>query len=84
MARVLGDGYDIEELWAHVAKRCTPGTACTQAEMAAQAGYLSRMWEYIPARVDRTLDREIGIQVVRGGILMGEHTVCFIGGGELG
>jgi 4-hydroxy-tetrahydrodipicolinate reductase len=87
VARALGDDYDIEIVEAHhrMKKDAPSGTAMKMAQVLADA-------------VDRNLDevavfarkgiigprtkREIGIQTVRAGDIVGEHTVIFGGLGE--
>jgi 4-hydroxy-tetrahydrodipicolinate reductase len=87
VAKVLGDDYDIEIIESHhrLKKDAPSGTAMRMAQVIAQA-------------VDRNLDevavyerkgligertkKEIGIQTVRAGDIVGEHTVLFGGLGE--
>jgi 4-hydroxy-tetrahydrodipicolinate reductase len=87
IAKVLGDDYDIEIIEAHhrLKKDAPSGTAIKMAQVIADA-------------VDRKLDevavysrkgiigersrKEIGIQAVRAGDIVGEHTVLFGGLGE--
>jgi 4-hydroxy-tetrahydrodipicolinate reductase len=86
-ARALGHGYDIEIVEAHHrAKRDAPsGTALRLAEAAAEGANrdlaktarYSRHGDIGP----RTAD-EIGIQTIRGGDVVGDHTVFFLGLGE--
>ncbi|HET9553771.1 MAG TPA: 4-hydroxy-tetrahydrodipicolinate reductase, partial [Anaeromyxobacteraceae bacterium] len=86
-ARVLGDAYDVEIVELHHKKKkdAPSGTAVWLGEVAAEA--LGRD----PAK-DLTFERhgmigerparEIGLQTVRGGDIVGEHTVYFCGEGE--
>jgi 4-hydroxy-tetrahydrodipicolinate reductase len=86
-ARVLGDAYDVEIVEAHhrMKKDAPSGTALTLAKRVAEA--LARDLE--KERRDgrrgdvgaRTL-REIGIHAVRGGDIVGDHTITFAGLGE--
>ena len=87
VARVLGPGYDLEIVETHHRnKRDAPsGTALRLAEalaegtgrdLAATARY-ERHGDIGP----RT-DAEIGIQTIRGGDVVGDHTVYFLGNGE--
>ncbi len=86
-ARVLGPAYDIEIIEAHHrAKRDAPsGTALRLAEAAAEAtsrtlethGRYSRHGDIGPRPAG-----EIGIQTIRGGDVIGDHTVFFLGDGE--
>ncbi len=86
-ASVLGDAYDVEIVEAHhrMKKDAPSGTALKLGEMAA--GALGRdlgevgVFERNGIIGERT-DREIGIQTVRAGDIVGEHTVYFAGAGE--
>ena len=87
IARILGDGYDVEIVEAHhrLKKDAPSGTAIELGQVLAHA--LGRELEKagIYARHgiigERTKD-EIGIQTVRAGDIVGEHTVLFGGLGE--
>jgi 4-hydroxy-tetrahydrodipicolinate reductase len=86
-ARALGSAYDIEIVEAHHrAKRDAPsGTALRLAEAVAEAtgrdlGKSAR-YERHGEIGPRTAD-EIGIQTVRGGDVVGDHTVFFLGQGD--
>jgi 4-hydroxy-tetrahydrodipicolinate reductase len=86
LARVLGDGFDVEVLETHhkMKKDAPSGTALRLAEVLAQAlgrtsddlVYARKGW--LGARNPR----EIGVQALRGGDVVGEHTVFFFGEGE--
>jgi 4-hydroxy-tetrahydrodipicolinate reductase len=86
-ARLLGAAYDIEIVEAHHrAKRDAPsGTALRLAEAVAEAtgrdlgksARYERHGDIGPRAAD-----EIGIQTVRGGDVVGDHTVFFLGQGE--
>ncbi len=86
-ARILGDAYDVEIVEAHhrMKKDAPSGTALKLGEMAA-AG-LGRDLDQV-ARYERhgmigeRPDQEIGIQTIRAGDIVGEHTVYFAGAGE--
>jgi 4-hydroxy-tetrahydrodipicolinate reductase len=86
-ARALGPDYDIEVLEAHHrAKRDAPsGTALRLAEALAEATGRDLAET---ARYERHGDigprpgREIGLQTIRGGDVVGDHTVFFLGLGE--
>jgi 4-hydroxy-tetrahydrodipicolinate reductase len=87
IARTIGEDYDMEIVEAHhrMKKDAPSGTAMKMAQVLAAA-------------VDRNLDevgvyarkgmigertrKEIGIQTLRGGDIVGEHTVLFAGKGE--
>ena len=86
-AAVLGDSYDVEIIEAHhrMKKDAPSGTALKHGEMAA--GALNRdlaevgVFERNGIIGERT-DKEIGIQTIRAGDIVGEHTVYFAGAGE--
>ena len=86
-ARILGDGYDVEILEAHHRHKvdAPSGTALRLGEVVAKA--LNRKLSEV-ARHGRQGDtgerpaREIGFHAVRGGDIVGEHTVLFAGAGE--
>lgn len=86
-AAVLGDAYDVEIVEAHhrMKKDAPSGTALKLGEMAATA--LNRkladvgVFERNGIIGERT-DKEIGIQSIRAGDIVGEHTVYFAGAGE--
>jgi 4-hydroxy-tetrahydrodipicolinate reductase len=86
-ATILGDGYDVEIVESHhrMKKDAPSGTALKLGEMAA--GALNRdlaevgVFERNGVIGERT-DKEIGIQTIRAGDIVGEHTVYFAGAGE--
>jgi len=87
VARVLGDGYDVEIVEAHhrLKKDAPSGTAIKLGQVIAHA--LGRELEKagVYARhgiIGARTDAEIGIQTVRAGDIVGEHTVLFGGMGE--
>lgn len=86
LVRVLGDGWDVEVLdLHHRQKRDAPsGTSLRLAEVLARAAgrdasafRLARAGEVGPRPPG-----EIGVQSLRGGDVVGEHTVFFLGDGE--
>ncbi len=87
MARTLGDDFDVEivELHHNKKKDAPSGTAVRMGEVVAEA--LGRDYNQV-ARCSREgivgerTKEEIGMQTVRGGDIIGEHTVYFIGMGE--
>ncbi len=87
IAQVLGDGYDIEIVEAHhrMKKDAPSGTALKLGEMVA-AGVGRNLEEVgVYARhgiIGERTDKEIGIQTIRAGDIVGEHTVYFAGPGE--
>ena len=86
-AEILGPGFDLEIVeMHHRLKRDAPsGTAKTLAEILAQVRQqqLERIVRHGRAGIvgERT-NAEIGVHSVRGGDVVGEHTVMFAGPGE--
>lgn len=82
MARTLGEDYDIEVIEAHhrLKKDAPSGTAMKMAEILAhavdrdlnQVGVYSRK-----GLIGERSKREIGIQTIRAGDIVGDHTVLF-------
>jgi 4-hydroxy-tetrahydrodipicolinate reductase len=86
-AAVLGDAYDVEmvELHHKLKKDAPSGTAMRLAEVAAEARGLDPAKELNFGRhgmIGERPAREIGVQTVRGGDIVGEHTVYYCGQGE--
>jgi 4-hydroxy-tetrahydrodipicolinate reductase len=86
-ARVTGDDYDVEivEMHHRFKKDAPSGTAMKMAEVVA--GTLKRNLDEVGvfARkgvIGERKKKEIGIQSLRGGDVVGEHTVIFAGPGE--
>jgi 4-hydroxy-tetrahydrodipicolinate reductase len=86
-ASILGDAYDVEIVEAHhrMKKDAPSGTALKLGEMAA--GALNRKLSEVGVFerngiIGERTDKEIGIQTVRAGDIVGEHTVYFAGAGE--
>ncbi len=87
MAKTLGEGFDIEivELHHNKKKDAPSGTAVRMGEIAAEA--LDRDYNQVAnyhreGMCGERSQQEIGMQTVRGGDIIGEHTVYFIGMGE--
>lgn len=87
IARVLGDDYDVEIVEAHhrMKKDAPSGTAIKMAKVIAET--LGRNFDesVVYARkgiIGERTKKEIGIQTVRAGDIVGEHTVIFGGLGE--
>lgn len=87
IARVLGDGYDVEIIEAHhrMKKDAPSGTALKMAQVIADA--LKRKFDDVAVYARKGIigertSKEIGIQVIRAGDIVGEHTVIFGGLGE--
>jgi len=87
IAKILGDDFDVEIVEAHhkLKKDSPSGTAVRMGEVVAQA--LGRDYNAVANYHregicgERTRE-EIGMQTIRGGDIVGEHTVYFIGMGE--
>ncbi len=86
-AAVLGDAYDVEIVETHhrMKKDAPSGTALKLGEMAATA--LNRKLSSVGVFerhgiIGERTDQEIGIQSIRAGDIVGEHTVYFAGAGE--
>lgn len=87
IAMVLGDEYDIEIIEAHhrLKKDAPSGTAMKMAQVIADA--LSRNLDQVAVyerkgMIGERTKKEIGIQTIRAGDIVGEHTVLFGGIGE--
>jgi 4-hydroxy-tetrahydrodipicolinate reductase len=87
MAKTLGDGFDVEivELHHNKKKDSPSGTAVRMGEIVAEA--LDRDYNQVAnyhreGMCGERSHEEIGMQTVRGGDIIGEHTVYFIGMGE--
>ena len=86
-ARILGPGFDLEvvELHHRLKKDAPSGTARRLAEILAEVRDLTYEHDTRHGRhglVGERASTEIGIHAVRGGDVVGEHTVLFAGGGE--
>ncbi len=87
VARALGDDYDIEIIEAHhrMKKDAPSGTAMKMAQVIAQAVNRDLDDAAVYARkgmIGARTKKEIGIQTIRAGDIVGEHTVLFGGLGE--
>jgi 4-hydroxy-tetrahydrodipicolinate reductase len=87
MAKALGDEYDIEIIEAHhrLKKDAPSGTALKIAEVLARAVNRDLNQVGVYARKGLTGERkkqEIGIQTIRAGDIVGDHTILFGGMGE--
>jgi 4-hydroxy-tetrahydrodipicolinate reductase len=87
MAKTFGDEYDIEVIEAHhrLKKDAPSGTALKIAEILAKAVNRDLEQAAVYARKGIIGERkrgEIGVQSIRAGDIIGEHTVMFGGMGE--
>jgi 4-hydroxy-tetrahydrodipicolinate reductase len=86
-ARVLGPSYEVEivEMHHRTKKDAPSGTALRLAEVAADALKLDRKIAFVHERHGETSARRpgtIGLQALRGGDVVGDHTVFFLADGE--
>ena len=87
IAKVTGDDYDVEIVEAHhrLKKDAPSGTAMKMAQVLASALKRNLDEDAVYARhglIGERSKKEIGIQTVRAGDIVGEHTVLFGGLGE--
>jgi 4-hydroxy-tetrahydrodipicolinate reductase len=87
VARLLGDDYDVEIVEAHhrFKKDAPSGTAMKLAQVVADALGRDLQKDGVYARhglIGERDSRQIGIQTVRAGDIVGEHTVMFANLGE--
>ena len=86
-ARALGDGYDIEVCETHHRHKvdAPSGTALAMGEVLARARGVDLATQGVFTRHGHTGERPagaIGFAALRGGDIVGEHTVMFAGTGE--
>lgn len=86
-ARLLGPEYNVEimEIHHNQKKDSPSGTAVRLAECAAEALHWDYPRDAVFGRqgiVGARPERQIGVHALRGGDVVGEHTVAFIGNGE--
>ena len=86
-AKMLGGDYDIEVVEAHHRRKvdAPSGTAVRLGEVLADA--IGRSYDEAvvcgrEGQVGARTEHEIGMSVVRGGDVVGEHTVFYLGDGE--
>jgi 4-hydroxy-tetrahydrodipicolinate reductase len=87
LAEVLGPSYDIEILETHHRKKldAPSGTALRLAEVLAERLGRDPRRDIVTAREGEVGERppdQIGIQSLRGGDVVGEHSILFFGQGE--
>lgn len=87
IAKVLGDDYDIEIIESHhrLKKDAPSGTALKMAQVISESVNRNLDEVAVYARkgmIGERTKKEIGIQTVRAGDIVGEHTVLFGGLGE--
>ncbi len=86
-AEILGPDFDLEVVEMHhrLKKDAPSGTAKRLAEILAQVRNLSYATDTRHGRqgiVGERTDHEIGVHAIRGGDVVGDHTVIFSGIGE--
>jgi len=86
-ARVLGDDVDVEIIEAHHRLKvdAPSGTALRMGEVVAEALGRNLQKDAVYGRQGQTGERQrktIGFSTIRGGDIVGEHTVMFAGLGE--
>jgi len=86
-AEILGESFDLEVLEMHhrLKKDAPSGTAKRLAEILAEARHLTYNDDARHGRhgmVGERTDREIGVHAIRGGDVVGDHTVIFAAQGE--
>jgi 4-hydroxy-tetrahydrodipicolinate reductase len=86
-AEILGESFDLEVLEMHhrLKKDAPSGTAKRLAEILAEARHLTYNADARHGRhgmVGERTDREIGVHAIRGGDVVGDHTVIFAAQGE--
>ena len=84
-AKILGDAYDVEIVEAHHRHKvdAPSGTALHLGQIVAQA--LNRPLQAVHGRkgdIGERKPKEIGFHSIRGGDIVGEHSVIFAGSGE--
>jgi 4-hydroxy-tetrahydrodipicolinate reductase len=87
IARALGDDYDVEIIESHhrLKKDAPSGTALAMARALADALGRDLDTHAVYARkgmIGERKQKEIGLQTIRAGDIVGEHTVMFGGIGE--
>ncbi len=85
-SRVLGDAFDIEIIEAHhrLKKDAPSGTAIALGNVIAKTlGWDESSFRFCrEGIIGERPQKEIGIQTIRAGEIVGEHTVLFAGTGE--
>lgn len=86
-AEILGPDFDLEVIESHhrLKKDAPSGTARRLAEILTEVRELSYEKATRHGRhgiVGERTDEEIGVHAIRGGDIVGEHTVLFAGNGE--
>jgi 4-hydroxy-tetrahydrodipicolinate reductase len=83
-AKILGDNFDLEIVEVHhrMKKDAPSGTAKTLAEVLQRTRQTKTLRHGREGIIGERATSEIGIHSVRGGDIVGDHTVIFAGNGE--
>jgi len=83
-AELLGDDFDLEVVEMHhrLKKDAPSGTAKRLTEILMDARNIDNVRHGRDGNVGERADTEIGVHAVRGGDVVGDHTVIFAGTGE--
>ena len=83
-ARLLGPDFDLEitEMHHRMKKDAPSGTAKTLAEILKSERDVSEMQHGRKGMIGERRKGELGIHSIRGGDVVGDHTVIFAGDGE--
>jgi 4-hydroxy-tetrahydrodipicolinate reductase len=83
-ARILGDGFDLEivEMHHRLKKDAPSGTARTLTEILQRERKMTQLRHGREGMLGERDPFEIGIHAIRGGDVVGDHTVIFAGNGE--
>ena len=86
VAGILESGYDVEITEMHHRwKKDAPSGSALRLKEAVESAHQGRTWKSVFGREGMTGERtadEIGVMSLRGGDVVGEHTVYFVGLGE--
>ena len=87
VSKIVGDDFDVEIIEAHHRNKVDSpsGTALGLAESVADGLGVNLDDNAVYERhgnIGKRNDKEIGIQTIRGGDVVGDHTVMFLGDGE--
>lgn len=84
VARALGPDFDVEIVETHhrMKKDAPSGTALTLAQGISEARGGASIIHGRSGVVGERKKGEIGVHAVRGGDIVGEHTICYISDGE--
>ena len=86
LSRIMKDDYDIEIIeMHHKMKKDAPSGTAVKLKDIVEASEPARNWIEVFGRKGMTGERkkdELGVLALRGGDIVGEHTVMFAGAGE--